>query len=79
MLLAASSEDKVAVLTSNEKVGTYLNAGGIFADNPNEITIEEFSKYKIEAIEGKVYFEGEILKAGEEEILTDFPISGNVK
>jgi len=57
MLLAASSEDKVAVLTSNE----------------------EFSKYKIEAIEGKVYFEGEILKAGEEEILTDFPISGNVK
>ncbi len=79
MLLAASSEDKVSVLVSKQKPGTFLEAGGVLADNTEEITIEDFAKYKIEAIGGKVYFEGEILKAGEEEILTDFPISGNVK
>lgn len=79
MLLAASSPDRVSLLSSNAEVGTFLNAGGIIANNKNEITIEEFSKYKIEAINGKVYFEGEILKAGDEDVTTDFPISGNVK
>lgn len=79
MLLAASAPDKVSVLSSNAEVGTFLNAGGILANSQNEITIEDFAKYKIEAINGKVYFEGEELKAGDEGIKTDFPISGNVK
>lgn len=79
MLLAASSPDRVSILSSNAEVGTFLNAGGTIANCQKEITIEDFAKYKIEAINGKIYFEGEILKAGDEDVTTDFPISGNVK
>ncbi|MEJ5166665.1 MAG: methionine--tRNA ligase [Thermoanaerobaculia bacterium] len=79
MLLAASSPERVSILTSKKAPGTFLSASGILANNGEEIGIEEFASYKIEAIKGKVYFEGQILKAEEEEIVTDHPITGNVK
>lgn len=79
MLLAASTPEKVSILTTEAEDGTYLEAQGKIANSNEEITIEEFSKYKIEAINGKVYFEGEILKAGNTDVTTDFPITGSVK
>lgn len=79
MLLAASSSDRVSILTSTKNPGTFLEASGILANNDKEISIEDFAKYKIEAVNGKIYFEGQLLKAEDEEIISDFPVTGNVK
>ncbi len=79
MLLAASNPERVSLLTVDAKPGTFLEASKILANSDREITIEEFANYKIEARNGKIYFEGEILKANGKEVISEHPITGNVK
>lgn len=44
-----------------------------------EITFNEFLEIKLEAKNGKAFFEGKVLKAGSEEVRVDRDLSGDIR
>jgi methionyl-tRNA synthetase len=79
MLLACSDEKSVGVLTVNKsKAGSQVYIDGI-KPNDSEITIDDFANVKLEGKRKKAFFENNVLKTSEEEIIVDKGIEGKIR
>jgi len=79
MLLAASEGEVISALAPEAEVGSRLRVGSVETAATKEIGIQDFAAFTIEAREGKVFFNGEPLLAGEAQVTTDRPVTGKVK
>ncbi|MFH1770790.1 MAG: methionine--tRNA ligase [archaeon] len=79
MLLAAGDDKKVGILfVDKSKPGENVLVEGA-KPNDKEITYNEFSEVKLEAKDGKAYFEGKPLKTVSEIVKADKNIDGKIK
>ncbi|MBU1201090.1 MAG: methionine--tRNA ligase [Nanoarchaeota archaeon] len=79
MLLAAQEGEKVGVLfVEKAKPGERVLIDGS-KPGEKEITFNEFLEIKLEAKNGKAFFEGKVLKAGSEEVRVDKDLSGDIR
>ena len=79
MLLAASEGEVISALAPEAEVGSRLRVGNVETAATKEIGIQDFAAFTIEAREGKVFFNGEPLLAGDAQVTTDRPVTGKVK
>jgi len=79
MLLAAQEGEKVGVLfVEKAKPGERVLIDGS-KPGEKEITFNEFLEIKLEAKNGKAFFEGKVMKAGSEEVRVDKDLSGDIR
>ncbi|MFH0925149.1 MAG: methionine--tRNA ligase [bacterium] len=79
MLLAASDENNMGLLTTNQPSGSEVRIIGIDFDGTREINIKDFQLVSLSAREGKVYYKGNPLKYKEVEVFLNRAVEGMIK
>lgn len=79
MLLAASDDNDVGVLTTDKEIGSRVYFEGIDpVDKFETLTIKEFSKIKITSIGNKVMYENSIMLVDGQPVIADKLIKGDI-
>ena len=80
MLLACGSDEGTLGLVTVKKAepGTQVLIEGTKPNN-EIITLDEFKTVKLRAKQGKTYYESEILKAGDEEVIVEKGVEGKIR
>ncbi len=79
MLLAASSENDVGVLTVDGNLGDMVRPEGIEFDGTEQIDIEHFLKVNLVGKNGIAYYGEKVLMCGDKKVEIDKGISGKIK
>ena len=79
MLLAASNENDIGVLTVNGKLGDAVRPEGIDFDGTKEIDINFFASVSLFGKDGYAYYGDKPLLCGDEKVKIDKNISGKIK
>jgi methionyl-tRNA synthetase len=81
MILACddTKNNLVGLLTSDEKVGSYLQLGKFVANSKNMLKIDEFFKFNLESDGKNFYFDRELILVNGKSIIGDKGISGKVR
>lgn len=79
MLLAASSENALGVLTTSAEPGTPVRPAGIPYDDTPQIEITDFQKVTLQAAGGKALYNGKPLQAAGQDIQVDRGVEGGIK
>jgi len=78
MLLAASNEKELGVLTVDAELGSPVRPSGIEFDGSSQITIDDFMKVTLTASEGRALYKETTLMAEEVEVEVDRGVTGGI-